>query len=247
MTEHRIFFMKHLSVCLWGLLTAILLVGLTACGNEKQESDAVEKDGAAAESFTFFDLGNNSVYSDDIRRSLKKKLGNDAISRRNMINLELNYPGFLKQYFPELEELNRRLNSNIGERVDHHTTRLMYRYARKRNVPFEYVEILFSSYSKHPLLLNIRFKKDALGTVDRLKAKYGAAEEIIWGRESGRTLYWKKHQDYLFVSLVPDQFGDTEYRVAIYFVANLRELIQTELARQQQFNDEQSESGKSAF
>ena len=232
--------------CFAGLMIALMLIAHVGCGNDRQESDTAKEE-AAIETFTFFDLGTQSLYSDDIRRSLKKKLGNDAISRRNMINLEQAYPGFLEQYFPDLAALNRRLNSNIGERVDHNTTLLMYRYARKRNVPFEYVEVLFSNYSKHPILLNIRFKNDALGTIDRLKSKYGAPEEIIWDPESGKTLFWKKHQDYLMVSLVPDQFGVTEYRITIYFVSNLKDMIQTKLAREKQSQKEQTESGKSAF
>jgi hypothetical protein len=224
-----------------------LVLGVIGCSSEKQESDAAGNDGAPAESFTFFDIGSKSLYSDATRRSLKKKLGNDSISHRNMVKLETNYPGFLRQYFPELEALDRRLNSNIGERVDHNTTRLMYRYARKRNVPFEYVEIIFSNYSKHPILINIRFKEDVLGTLDRLKAKYGAAGQIDWGRDSGKTLFWKKQQDYLLVSMVPDQFGAIEHRVSIYFVANLRQLIETGQARQIGSSQEQTRSGKSAF
>ena len=235
--------------CPWfrALVVVTLVLGVIGCGNENQDSDPAKNDGAPVESFTFFDLGNNSIYSDATRRGLKKKLGNDSISHRNMVKLEMNYPGFLGRYFPELDALDQRLNSKIGERVDHNTTRLMYRYARKRNVPFEYVEILFSNYSRHPILINIRFKEDTLGTVDRLKAKYGTAAEIDWGRDSGKTLFWQRQQDYLLVSMVPDQFGVTEHRVTIYFVANLQQMIETEQAQQLHSSEEQTESGKSAF
>ena len=123
----------------------------------------------------------------------------------------------------------------------------MYRYARKRNVPFEYVEILFSNYSKHPILISIQFKDDALGTVDRLKARYGPAREINWGRDSGKTLFWESQQDYLLVSMVPDQFGVNEHRITIYFGANLQQLIETEQAQQLRSSEEQTKSGKSAF
>ena len=228
-------------------ITVTLILGLIGCGNEKQESDAKKNDGASSMSFTFFDIGSNTQYSDATRRSLKKKLGNDAISHRNMIKLEMNYPGFLRQYFPELDELDRRLNSSIGERVDHYTTRLMYRYARKRKVPFDYVEILFSNYSKHPVLIDIQFKEDAHGTVDRLKTKYGPSREIRWDKDSGKTLVWKKNQDYLLVSIVPDQFGVLEHRITIYFGDNLLDLIETEQTRQLRSSEAQSKSGQSAF
>jgi len=241
---HRIT-LKNIAFAVRIALLALLLAGLAGCSGEKQEPAAAGGKNAVPESFTFFDLGANSLFSDVTRRSLEEKLGHDAILLRNMVNLEVNYKGFLKQYFPDLDKLNRRLNSDIGERIDHNTTKLTYRYASTRNVPFDYVEILFSNYSKKPILLNIRFNKDTLGTIDRLKSKYGPAEQIDWERETGQTLYWKKHQDYLMVSMEPDQFGEIEHRVTIYFTANLQQLIQAEQAEQLRGN--QSKPGKNAF
>lgn len=229
------------------MLTVALIVGLSGCGSDQPESAPVSGKDANTESFTFFDLGTNSLFSDATRRSLNDKLGNDAISYRNMINLEENYPGFLKRYFTDLDHLNRRLNSDIGERIDHETIKLTYRYARKRDVPFDYVEILFSDYSKKPVLLKIRFKADTLGTIDRLKKKYGPPGEIIWEQENGRTLFWEKNQDYLLASLVPNQFGAIEHRIAIFFTANLEDLLQKERAQKQRVSEEKAQSGKSAF
>lgn len=236
--------------CGWALrfvLTVALLTVLIGCGNDQPESASVGEPATKSESFTFFDLGADSLFSDATRRSLNKKLGNDAISYRNMINLEDNYPGFLEQYFADLGRLNRRLNSDIGERIDHETVKLTYRYARKRNIPFDYVEISFSKYSKKPVLLKIHFKADTLGTIDRLKKKYGAPGEIVWMQENGKTLFWEKNQDYLLASLVPNQFGVTEHRITIIFVANLENLLQVEQTRQKRFGEEKTEAGNSAF
>lgn len=229
------------------VLTAALIVGLSGCGSDQPDSAPLSGKDANAESFTFFDLGTNSLFSDATRISLNDKLGNDAISHRNMINLEVNYPGFLKQYFTDLDHFNRRLNSDIGERIDHETIKLTYRYARKRDVPFDYVEIIFSDYSKKPVLLKIRFKADTLGTIDRLVKKYGTPGEIIWGQDDGRTLFWEKNQDYLLASLVPNQFGVIEHRIAIFFTANLEDLLQKEQAKKLGGREEKAKSGKSAF
>lgn len=226
------------------LLAAILVFGPAGCGGDRQEGAEKNRGGAKSESFTFFDLGADSVFSDRIRDNLKKKLGNDAIGYRNMIDLGMNTPGFLETHFPDLDAINRRLNSAVGERVDHDSIKLMYRYARTVGTPFDYVEIIFSGYDKHPLLLRIRFREDSAGTIDSLSRKYGPPLEIDWGDRGGRTLYWRKQQDYLMVSLVPDQFGKPDYHVAIIFTANLKQLIDKEEAERQ---NRPAESDRSAF
>lgn len=214
-------------------LSVLLMTLLAGCGGEKQEPDAGGKTAGDDESFTFFDIGATSRYSDATRRALEKKLGNDAISHRNMIKLEINDPAFLKRHFPELDDLNRQLNSRIGDRIDHDTVKLMYRYARKRGVPFDYVEIQFSDHSGRPLTIDIQFGEDRLGTVNRLKEKYGPPQRIDREPSAGETLFWRKNEDYLVVSMRPDQFGDPEHRIVIYFTENLRDLIRAEKAARQ--------------
>jgi hypothetical protein len=228
-------------------LTVLLIALATGCGGDGQESDAGSKTGQANESFTFFDIGATSQYSDATRRSLENKLGNDAISHRNMIKLEINDTGFLKRHFPELDDLNRQLNSRIGDRIDHDTVKLMYRYARKRDVPFEYVEIQFSDDSGHPLTIDIRFGEDRLGTVGRLKEKYGPPNRLEEEQGAGKTLFWRKNQDYLLVSMKPDQFGNIEHRLVIYFTENLRDLIRAEQTDRQRSGRQPSDSTQSPF
>jgi hypothetical protein len=228
-------------------LTLLLVAALAGCGGEKQESDDGAKAGSGRESFTFFDIGATSEYSDATRRSLEKILGNDAMSHRNMIKLEINDNGFLKRHFPELDDLNRQLNSRIGDRIDHDTVKLMYRYARKRDVPFDFVEIQFSDHSGHPLTIDIRFGEDRLGTIRRLREKYGPPNQLEAEQESGKILFWRKGPDYLLVNMKPDQFGDVEHRIVIYFTENLRDLIRAEQADRQRFGEPPSDSTRIPF
>jgi hypothetical protein len=228
-------------------LTLLLVAALAGCGGEKQESDDGAKAGSGRESFTFFDIGATSEYSDATRRSLEKILGNDAISHRNMIKLEINDNGFLKRHFPELDDLNRQLNSRIGDRIDHDTVKLMYRYARKRDVPFDFVEIQFSDHSGHPLTIDIQFGEDRLGTIGRLEEKYGPPKQVEGEQGEGKTLFWQKSQDYLLVSIRPDQFGNIEHRIVIYFTKNLRELIRAEQAGRRRFGEQPPDSTRSPF
>ena len=206
------------------LITALIPMMLS-CSDDGQQEAATEPAALKPESFTFFDLGINSRLDKKTRNELGNKLGRDAIEQRSIMDLEINYKGFLQKYFPKLNELNLDLNFPPGERVEHNTVKLMYRYALKKNVPFDYVELVFSNYTQAPLLFRINFRQDDAGIVDTLNSKYGQPRLIVWKEENGQSHYWTKTEDVLIVSQVPDQFGNPRYQIVIYFVKNLEQLI----------------------
>ena len=228
------------------LILAVILI-LTACGDSQQPDDSAAPAAVMPESFTFFDLGINSRLNKDVRRELGNKLGRDAIEQRSILDLEINYKGFLKKYFPGLNELNRSLNFPPRERVEHNTIKLMYRYALKKNVPFDYVELVFSNYTRAPLLFRINFREDDAGIVKTLETKYGQPQVISWQEENGRSTYWMKNGDFLIVSLVPDQFGKPTYQIVIYFVKHLEQLVANEQKERKENSLERTQSGKTAF
>jgi hypothetical protein len=219
---------------------------LMSCGDE-QETPDLSPSPTKPESFTFFDIGINTKLTSGIRKDLGDKLGHEATENRNIIDLEINYRGFLKKYFPEINELNRKLNYPPGERVDHNTVKLMYRYAQKENIPFDYVELIFSNYTGSPLLIRIEFKNDEANIIETLKEKYGRPQVLDWKEENGKSMFWEKYKDHLIVSLVPDQFGKPGYQILIYFVENLKELIDTEMKEREQKEQEKAKTGKTAF
>jgi hypothetical protein len=231
---------------LYALVLGLFYLLLFACG-DKDEPATDQSAQGPSESFTFFDLGKNSRFSESVRRNLNRQLGNDAIAKRSPLNLEINYYGFLKEHFPALQALNVQLNPSTARRVEHNTVKLMYRYARKENVPFDYVELVFSNYSQHPLLFRINFQKDEANIVETLKTKYGEPLLIDWKDKNGRSLYWEKNEDLLIVSLVPDQFGIPEYQIRIYFVENIKTLLATERAENEKAESRRAKSGKTAF
>jgi len=199
------------------------------------------------ESFTFFDIGRHSEFSDGIRRELAERLGNDAIERRSIVDLEINYRGFLRDHLPEIDALNRQLNHPPGERVEHDVVRLMYRYARTRNAPFDYVELVFDGKSRAPLVFRMRFRMDEAGTVESLRTKYGPPDTVRWKGEEGESLLWRMERDVLAVSLVPDQFGTPIYHITLYFTANLEDLIASRQAMKDGPSGEKSRPKKPAF
>ncbi|MGD9138417.1 MAG: hypothetical protein PVH42_16770 [Desulfobacterales bacterium] len=199
------------------------------------------------DSFTFFELGTNTRFSERIRKDLGNRLGRDAIERRSILDLDTNYAGFIKKYLPKIDELNRKINYPPGERVEHDTVKLMYRYSQRKNAPFDYVELVFSDHTKNPLLFKVNFRKDDTGIVETLKTKYGPPQIIEWKEENGTSMVWRKNTDVLLVSLVPDQLGQHEYQIVIYFVQNINQLIEHETKERIRKEKQRSQSGKTAF
>lgn len=212
------------SICV-ASLAIVFAASLWACSSDSSKK-TVESD--SAEGFTFFEIGSNSLLSDQIIERLKKRLGPEAVERKSTIDLSIHFPNFLKSYFPHLEELNNRLNWPPRERVEHNITKLIYRYASYNKLPFLYVELFFSDYSGKPLFLRIKADKSASEILDSLKSKYGPPSEIKWSEGGGKTLYWQMEKDIFTVSLSNDRLGEPEYLFCIFHVKNLEELVQRE-------------------
>ena len=233
------------ALCL--ILIIVWIPVLVSCSDSREQDDATAAAAVMTESFTFFDLGINSRLTKKVRQEIGSKLGRDAIEYRSIMDLEINYKGFLKKYFPDLNELNQRLNYPPGERVEHNTVKLMYRYATKKNLPFDYVELVFSNYTKAPILFRINFREDETGIINTLESKYGQPQVVNWQEENGRSMYWMRNGDFLINSLVPDQFGNPKYQIVIYFVRNLEQLIAAEKEGRKEKSIERNQSGKTAF
>jgi hypothetical protein len=233
-------FMIHLII---SLLTIPILY---SCGDNPEPGDTVTATDKP-DSFTFFELGTNTRFSERIRKDLGNRLGRDAIERRSILDLDTNYAGFIKKYLPKIDELNRKINYPPGERVEHDTVKLMYRYSQRKNAPFDYVELVFSDHTKNPLLFKVNFRKDDTGIVETLKTKYGPPQIIEWKEENGTSMVWRKNTDVLLVSLVPDQLGQHEYQIVIYFVQNINQLIEHETKERIRKEKQRSQSGKTAF
>ena len=222
--------MKSLSYdCYFGylFLFVLVLMGCSGCGGSDGNSEKNVAPQLSA-SFSFFDVGVNTPYSKALRSSLQGILGDDAISSRNTIELQVNTDGFLSKHFPHLYKLNTAFNDPFGERVEHDTIKLTYHYAVKKGLPFDYVELLFSRYSNMPMMIRVFFEKDRLNVLSSLKTKYGVPGEFPWKQPNGKSLCWEKNGDTLFYSYVPNQFGVPEYRVTIYFTRRLQMLLEKE-------------------
>lgn len=221
---------------------AILTLVLSACG-EGDNAPSGTAHRAGVESFTFLDMGRETEVTDGLRDALSAKLGNDAIEHRGIIDLDAAAPGVLREHLPALDALNRALNSPPGERVEHDMIKLMYRYARRKDTPFDYVELLFDPQTRKPLVFRVRFKGDDAGMIESLRAKHGPPRDVA--AAGGRALIWQKEGDSLVVSVLPDQFGKPVHYVAVFFTENLQQRVAAEQA--QKAHPGKPRPGKSAF
>lgn len=221
-------------------LTAVMLL---SCSTDDRSSDHSQ---SQTEGITFFDVGAETVFSDALRDRLRKSLGTDAIAYRSTIDLEFNARGFLQRQFPILHDLNQRLNTPAGERVEHNTVKLMYRYAVKENLPFSYVELVFSNITGKPLFIQVR-SRDLSDIIRTLEEKYGSPQAIDQSTDEGRFFFWSDHQDVLLVSIIPTWRGDKEYQLVIYYVDNLEKLIAVEEKERRQKEEERRRAGEKIF
>jgi hypothetical protein len=241
--------MRNISIHQIPFMLVCLVIALffLSCSPENDGADADAIPQLPA-SFSFFDVDVNTPLSRELRNRLGGILGDAAISNQNTIDLSLNLESdFLESHFPRLDQLNRLLNSPPGERVEHNTTKITYRYPVKKDLPFSYVELLFSKYSRMPLIIRVLFQKDTLDIRTSLEEKYGSPVEVLWKQENGRSLSWKKNDDFLFYCYVPNQFGTPEYRVTIYFTHRIASLLEMEGKIKKQDRNSTVEPGKAIF
>ncbi|MFZ7125845.1 MAG: hypothetical protein ACOWWM_06790 [Desulfobacterales bacterium] len=203
--------------------------------------------GDSDDGFTFFDIDAKTPLSDQLRDALKRRLGSDAIAYRMPFNIEFNRRAFLKEHFPNLFEVNSELNAPFGERREHDTVSLTYRRAQRMQVPFNYVELVFSNATRLPLFFKIEPAGVGPQLLDTLKEKYGDPQTIRQNEANAWTHWWEADSDYLIVTVEPDRFGDPRYRFFIIFTRNIEELIASEKTAGEQIRSQRRKAGESAF
>lgn len=237
---------KYLLLIVSGTILVLAVGIFFLLDNHEAEITPVIPSGPVS-GFTFFELGATSRYTKVIRESLEARLGSDVLETNTIIDLSVNYNGFLKKFFPNIHKLNVKLNDSSGARIEHNTIKLTYRYALRKNTPFYYVELVFSNYAKLPLYFMIKSKKEGAEIIDAFNTKYGEANRIDWAGEKGSALYWEENNDILLVSKLKDRFGLPEYHITMYFVENINQLISLENKIKTEKEESKKKAGKTAF
>jgi len=231
-----------------GIILSILLLSSTyVLFREEIPYSGDGKDLNPEDAFTFFGVGPKTEITRSLRDELRNTLGSDAIETRTTINLEILYPGFIQEYFPHIHQLNKKLNENARQRIEHNTIKVTFRYIPDKIKSFNYVEFLFSNYSRKPLYGKIRTKNDGIEILELLKARYGDPEKIDWGKSEEWSFFWRSHGDILIFSKKPDKFGNPEYFIMIYYVDNIEDLIEKEDQEKRLQEEEATKQLKRAF
>lgn len=225
-----------------GVLVGCLWL-LTGCGQEPDPSTAPAAAGdRQLESFTFFDLGRRSTLDEGVRERLDGELGAAAVERRGIVDLAPDGRGLLALHAPALDRLNRRLNDDFRERVEHDVDILMYHYPERTAPAFESVRLVFDGRTGRPLHFQITAGESGDAILAVLEDKYGPPRRIA--DESGPLLLWERNDDRLLVLPRTNRLGRPEYLIRIYFVGNIEELLARE-ARERK--EKGAESARSAF
>ncbi|CAN2043183.1 hypothetical protein GMMP1_1090011 [Candidatus Magnetomoraceae bacterium gMMP-1] len=214
-------------IIIYSIILAILIaVGVFIYYNGEQSKPNLYEE-KSQKGFTFFNLSADTTLSNKLRDNLSDKLGYGSEEDHTTMDLGINYRDFLEKYFPELAELNKKLNP-AKIRIEHNTIKLTYRHTKKKNTPFDSAEIIFSKYTKKPLVIEIKSKKQVLSIIDTIKTKHGQPDIIKWDGERGRSLYWKETDDVMIMSIISDKLGNSKYQIMIFYVNNIKKLIHTE-------------------
>jgi hypothetical protein len=153
----------------------------------------------------------------------------------------------LQALFPRLHTLNQQLNYLPRQRIEHNTVKLRFRYATRKEVPFKYVELVFSNYTGKPLMFIVRAGVEGAAILESLKEKYGPPQRKAAGVPGAPVLYWQKDQDYLIMTSGQDNFGDAVYQFNFYFGGNLQVLVNAEIEERRRAAERKQKAGKQAF
>jgi hypothetical protein len=228
------------------VLLSILIIRMLTDGS-RSDIEAPPPPPAETDSFVFFDLSRNTRFNETLRKTLKERLGPDRMETWSPISLEMHEDGFIAEHFPALADMNRRLNINNGLDIGEHTIKVTYRYAMNQDLPFYYIKLVFSDFTRRPLYFRIKMKLEGQYVVDTIRKKYGPPETIDWGGQDNITWFWEKDGDIMTISKVENRIGESEYQIMIYYISNLENLLQTQKQHIQKQTEQKAESGKSAF
>ncbi len=237
-----------MSLLATGLLIIIILtfIALTRTQRDIQIASPAEETSSSS-GFTFFDLHRTTVLNRDLRRNLSQTLGSDAIAHATPIDLTIIDRGFLKTHLPVLDDINQRLNPPLGERREHDTARLTYHRAQTRQMPFRFIELVFSNRTGRPLYFTIHPSVDFGDSIATLTSKYGPPRIVETAGQSEPVYIWKQGGDILVATVYRRRSGRLSQEMRIYFVDNLKQYLENEALKRQEESASNRNPGRRAF
>lgn len=241
---------RHLLMILLaaGLLIILIItaIALTRARRDIQIATPAEEL-VSPQGFTFFDLHRATVLNRDLRRKLSQTLGSDAIAHATPIDLTIVDREFFKTHLPDLDDIHQHLNPPLGERREHDTTRLTYHRAQTRQMPFRFIELVFSNRTGRPLYFSIHPSADFGDSIATLTAKYGPPRIVQTAGRAEPVRIWKNDGDILVATVYRRRSGRLSQEMRIYFVDNLRQYLENEVRKRQKEAASTGDPGRRAF
>jgi len=206
----------------WPLFSCIFGLAFWGCGKQENEPVQVSR---VPESFQFMNIGANTIIDSEVRNRLRANLGSDAGDRNSTIDMELKYDGFLKAYYPDLANLNQRLNVNDVVRKEYPATKLAFRNTQRRSALFDYVELIFDHTSGCPLLIKMIAKKEISELIEAIKDKYGPPKRIALLDGKSWSLSWRKNNDVFVIARIIGRNNQAQYHMMIVYTNRLEQLL----------------------
>ena len=231
-----------------GLLLVIIATIIALTRSQRDIQIAAPADPSLSPSgFTFFDVDRATVLDRSLRKKLADTLGSDAIAHATPIDLTIVGPHFLRDHLPVLDTLNQRLNPAMGGRREHDTTRLTYHRAERHNMPFRYIELVFSNRNGRPLYFIINPTEDFADSIATLASKYGPPRIIPTENGDAPVRIWEQAGDILVGTSFTRRNGRLAQELRIYFVDNLNQLVASEDQALKQQESNTRKAGERAF
>jgi hypothetical protein len=231
-----------------GSLIVVIFTVIALTRSQRDIQIATPADDALSSGgFTFFDLDRTTVLSRGLRKTLSEKLGSDAIAHATPIDLTVVNQQFLETHLAVLDDLNQRLNPPMGGRREHNTTRLTYHRAEQHQMPFRYIELVFSNITGHPLYFFINPTDDFADSIATLTSKYGPPRIVSAEDMDQPVRIWEQDGDILVATTFPRRNGRLSQELRIYFVENLKQLVESEDQALRRQNRNTRQAGERAF
>jgi hypothetical protein len=188
------------------------------------------------ESFSLFDIGPNTLITNDVRDRLNDTLGSAGVNPNTTIDLEHKNSGFLKSYYPELDRLNRRINPENNVRKEYPATKLAFRNMKQKKALYNYVELIFLNKSSVPLMFQMTAEGNLDTLLDTLIQKYGSPRIIELQDGKGKTYSWERNGDRLIFTHFISIYEQSEYYIMIVFVNRFHQLLEKQKQEEEKKN-----------
>lgn len=227
----------------FSILLAAAVLLLVGCGEKVPEKPVT----TMPESFTYMEIGANTVIDGKVRGRLQTALGSEAVDLKTTIYLDLKYKGFLERYYPDLHELNSRLNVNDVVRKEHPATRISFRNTRSRQSIFDYVELTFENRSRCPLLFKFRSRNDLTELVKSVSRKYGPPSVTSTEEGRGESLRWQLNGDVFVIARFPGRLEKDEYHMIIVYANRINQMLAEEAREERQKEAARNDAERKMF